>query len=138
MSSYRYGVRKNLSNVTRQQGWQHCLHFQYFGRVGIAQILAYAMSKVAIHGSHGGGPFEKSTLGRHSHQLDCILPGLIDTSLTSPEIMEITPGVIPLRRPDLASRKKWQPPLSICSWMRVRTVVERNYESRGVCNPFWK
>jgi NAD(P)-dependent dehydrogenase (short-subunit alcohol dehydrogenase family) len=61
-----------------------------------AQILAYGMSKAALEAMVTG---LSKNLPLEGIRINTIQPGLIDTGLASPEIMEIMSGVIPARRP---------------------------------------
>lgn len=61
-----------------------------------AQILAYGMSKAALEAMVNG---LSKTLPLEGIRINTIQPGLIDTGLASPEIMEVMSGVIPCRRP---------------------------------------
>jgi NAD(P)-dependent dehydrogenase (short-subunit alcohol dehydrogenase family) len=60
-----------------------------------AQILAYGMSKAALDAMVTG---LSKQLPLEGIRINTISPGLIDTGLASPEIMEIMNGFIPLRR----------------------------------------
>ena len=61
-----------------------------------AQILAYGMSKAALEAMVNG---LSKTLPLEGIQINTIQPGLIDTGLASPDIMEVMSGIIPCRRP---------------------------------------
>jgi NAD(P)-dependent dehydrogenase (short-subunit alcohol dehydrogenase family) len=61
-----------------------------------AQILAYGMSKAALEAMVNG---LSKTLPSLGIRINTIQPGLIDTGLASPEIMEVMSGIIPCRRP---------------------------------------
>ena len=61
-----------------------------------AQILAYGMSKAALEAMVNG---LSKTLPLEGIRINTIQPGLIDTGLASPEIMEVMSGIIPCRRP---------------------------------------
>ncbi|KAL3924400.1 MAG: hypothetical protein SGILL_001076 [Bacillariaceae sp.] len=60
-----------------------------------AQILAYGMSKAALEAMVAG---LSKTLPLEGIRINTIQPGLIDTGLASPEILEVMSGVIPARR----------------------------------------
>ncbi|KAL3914327.1 MAG: hypothetical protein SGILL_006144 [Bacillariaceae sp.] len=60
-----------------------------------AQILAYGMSKAALEAMVNG---LSKTLPLEGIRINTIQPGLIDTGLASPEILEVMSGVIPARR----------------------------------------
>ena len=60
-----------------------------------AQILAYGMSKAAMEVMVTG---LSKTLPLEGIRINTVVPGLIDTGLASPEIMEVMKGFIPLRR----------------------------------------
>jgi NAD(P)-dependent dehydrogenase (short-subunit alcohol dehydrogenase family) len=60
-----------------------------------AQILAYGMSKAALEAMVNG---LSKTLPLEGIRINTVQPGLIDTGLASPEILEIMSGVIPVRR----------------------------------------
>lgn len=64
-----------------------------------AQILAYGMSKAALEAMVNG--LSKNLPVNDGIRINMISPGLIDTGLASPEIMEAMSKVIPLRRPGL-------------------------------------
>lgn len=64
-----------------------------------AQILAYGMSKAALEAMVIG--LSKNLPVNDGIRINTIAPGLIDTGLASPEIMEVMSKVIPLRRPGL-------------------------------------
>jgi NAD(P)-dependent dehydrogenase (short-subunit alcohol dehydrogenase family) len=61
-----------------------------------AQILAYGMCKAALEAMVTG---LSKNLPLEGIRINTIQPGLIDTGLASPEIMEIMSGFIPVRRP---------------------------------------
>ena len=61
-----------------------------------AQILAYGMSKAALEAMVNG---LSKTLPLEGIRINTIQPGLIDTGLASPDIMEVMSGIIPCRRP---------------------------------------
>ena len=61
-----------------------------------AQILAYGMSKAALEAMVAG---LSKTLPLEGIRINTVQPGLIDTGLASPQIMEVMSGVIPARRP---------------------------------------
>jgi NAD(P)-dependent dehydrogenase (short-subunit alcohol dehydrogenase family) len=61
-----------------------------------AQILAYGMSKAALEAMVNG---LSKTLPLEGIRINTVQPGLIDTGLASPEIMEVMSGIIPCRRP---------------------------------------
>jgi NAD(P)-dependent dehydrogenase (short-subunit alcohol dehydrogenase family) len=60
-----------------------------------AQILAYGMSKAALEVMVTG---LSKTLPLEGIRINTVVPGLIDTGLASPAIMETMKGFIPLRR----------------------------------------
>ena len=60
-----------------------------------AQILAYGMSKAALEVMVTG---LSKTLPLEGIRINTVVPGLTDTGLASPEIMEVMKGFIPLRR----------------------------------------
>jgi NAD(P)-dependent dehydrogenase (short-subunit alcohol dehydrogenase family) len=60
-----------------------------------AQILAYGMSKAALEAMVSG---LSKTLPLEGIRINTVQPGLIDTGLASPEILEVMSGVIPARR----------------------------------------
>lgn len=60
-----------------------------------AQILAYGMSKAALEAMVTG---LSKTLPLEGIRINTIAPGLIDTGLASPDIIEKMSGFIPLRR----------------------------------------
>jgi NAD(P)-dependent dehydrogenase (short-subunit alcohol dehydrogenase family) len=61
-----------------------------------AQILAYGMSKAALEAMVNG---LSKNLPLEGIRINIVQPGLIDTGLASPDIMEAMSGVIPARRP---------------------------------------
>lgn len=61
-----------------------------------AQILAYGMSKSALEAMVTG---LSKTLPLEGIRINTVVPGLIDTGLASPEIMDVMKDFIPLRRP---------------------------------------
>jgi NAD(P)-dependent dehydrogenase (short-subunit alcohol dehydrogenase family) len=60
-----------------------------------AQILAYGMSKAAMEAMVAG---LSKTLPLEGIRINIVQPGLIDTGLASPDILEVMSGVIPARR----------------------------------------
>ncbi|KAG7360452.1 3-oxoacyl-ACP reductase [Nitzschia inconspicua] len=60
-----------------------------------AQILAYGMSKAALEAMVAG---LSKTLPLEGIRINIVQPGLIDTGLASPDILEVMSGVIPARR----------------------------------------
>jgi NAD(P)-dependent dehydrogenase (short-subunit alcohol dehydrogenase family) len=60
-----------------------------------AQILAYGMSKAALEAMVAG---LSKTLPLEGIRINIVQPGLIDTGLASPEILQVMAGVIPARR----------------------------------------
>ncbi len=60
-----------------------------------AQILAYGMSKAALEAMVTG---LSKVLPLEGIRINTVQPGLIDTGLASPEILEVMSGVIPARR----------------------------------------
>ena len=60
-----------------------------------AQILAYGMSKAALEVMVTG---LSKTLPLEGIRINTVVPGLIDTGLASPEIMQVMKGFIPMRR----------------------------------------
>jgi NAD(P)-dependent dehydrogenase (short-subunit alcohol dehydrogenase family) len=60
-----------------------------------AQILAYGMSKAALEAMVAG---LSKTLPLEGIRINIVQPGLIDTGLASPDILQVMSGVIPARR----------------------------------------